>query len=232
MKKGVLFLVPTPIEEMGQLEPMAFDRLKEAYEEGSLIAVEDLKPGRRRWISWGLPREQVDNFVLFNEHTYKKETDFLLNELKKGKDVFLMSDGGLPAFCDPGEDLVRRCHEGKIKVTALPFFNSVSLAVSLSGFPAAPMRFLGFPPVKGEERGKFYEELMQMPETLVFMDTPYRLKKVIAELKDSIPKRYCLFAVDLNRETEILKWGRISQLKGIEELGKREFVCVLGPKNF
>ena len=117
MKKGTLTLIPTPISETGALEPVAFELLLKASTteaENSLFVIEDLKPGRRRWLGFKLPRESIDSFVLYNEHTASTVSKELLAELLAGKNVFLMSDGGLPAFYDPGVELVDLCHKNKV----------------------------------------------------------------------------------------------------------------------
>lgn len=120
-KKGTLTLIPTPIDEIHPLETTAWELLNNiSGDSNSIVCIEDLKPGRRRWLRWNLPRNQVEDFVLYNEHNHKEQCIHLINELKSGKNVYLMSDGGLPAFCDPGQDLVRVCHKNKIKVTSTP----------------------------------------------------------------------------------------------------------------
>jgi 16S rRNA (cytidine1402-2'-O)-methyltransferase len=229
--KGTLTLVPTPIDEENPLEQVAFKVLKEAYEnkkEKTLFVIEDLKAGRRRWIRWGLPREVVDDFILYNEHTYEKMSLELLGELQQGKDVFLMSDGGLPAFCDPGRKLVDLCHTHHLKVTSTPFPHSISLAISLSGFSHQNYWFEGFLPVKKEARQKRWQELLEMKSTLILMDTPYRLEKTLQELDQHLKKRREAFlALDLNGKTEELYRGKpIQILKKLKEK-KREFILVI-----
>ena len=181
--KGILTLVPTPIDEVNPLEQVAFKKLEEAYElkkEKTIFAIEDLKAGRRRWIRWGLSRDIVNDFVLYNEHTFEKESEVLLGYLNEGYDVFLMSDGGLPAFCDPGRKLVDLCHRSKIRITSTPFPHSISLALALSGFSHKSFWFEGFLPAKKEFREKRWRELLENEATIVLMDTPYRLVKTLS----------------------------------------------------
>src|SRR3989338_10731043 len=129
-----LILVPTPIDSDSGLEPKTFSLLQEnALLENSVLLVEEIKEGRRRWLSYGLPREAIDKMIEFNEHTIIEQTPFIQEELKSGKTVYLMSDCGTPAWMDPGQDLVNWCHENKIKVTATTLNNSMALAIALSG---------------------------------------------------------------------------------------------------
>jgi len=169
---GILTLVPTPIDEVSPLEQTAFELLNNAVtkdKENSIIVIEDLKPGRRRWLRWGLPRESVDDFVLYNEHSAKEISVELVKEIINGKNVYIMSDGGLPAFCDPGIELVDLCHKNNLKVTATPFQNSISLALSLSGFNHNKFIFEGFLPRDKKERQNAVESLLSEPMTRSFL---------------------------------------------------------------
>src|SRR5262245_28844563 len=136
MPSGTLTLVPTPIDEASPLESRALELLKAAAldPDHNLVVVEELKACRRRWLAWGLPRETIEHFRTYNEHDAASSSQALVQELKAGKNVFLMSDGGLPAFCDPGVELVDACHKARIRVTSTPFPHAPALAVALSGF--------------------------------------------------------------------------------------------------
>ena len=196
--------------------------------EKSIIVIEDLKPGRRRWLRFGLTRDIVEDFVLFNEHSSKEVAPMLLKELKSGKNVFLMSDGGLPAFCDPGANLVSLCHDNNIKVTSTPFGNSISLAVSLSGFEHRKFVFEGFIPIKREERQKAIRNIMAENRMSIVMDTSYRLVRLLEEFKEAgLGKRRVFLALDLNCPEEELFRGPVKQaLKTIENF-KREFILIV-----
>lgn len=226
-----LILVPTPIQDDLPLEPVALERLKEdALKEDVLILVEEHKVGRQRWLKWGLPREAIERFVLFNEHTQIKIQDEVVKLIKGGKRAYLLSDCGLPAFCDPGQLLVDACHRNGIKVTATPYPNSISLAVALSGFPHDTFIFSGFVPVKEPDRSNWIKKELKRPETLVWMETPYRLKKLVEELKESGSKRDIFLAMDLGSGKEVLLRGSPQIVAGkltVDE--KREFVLVLAP---
>lgn len=232
--KGTLTIIPTPIDEETPLETVAFNNLLEAATtniERSIFVIEDLKPGRRRWLKWKLPREVVEDFVLYNEHSKIEVSQKLIGELKAGKNVYIMSDGGLPAFCDPGIELVSLCHDNGIKVTSTPFSNSIALAVSLSGFNHNKFVFEGFLPQKTEDRTSELERILTENRTVILMDTPYRLKKLLGELelamkKSNIHKRIFV-AMDLNSANEELVRGSVAQVaKKISDY-KREFILLL-----
>ncbi len=229
---GTLTLIPTPLSEEGELEPRAFRLLNEAAtneRETSIFVIEDLKPGRRRWLGFKLPRECVESFVLYNEHTAGVVSKELLSELQRGKNVFLMSDGGLPAFYDPGVELVNLCHQNKIRVTSTPFFNSVSLALALSGFSHKKFWFEGFLPLDAEERAKTIKNILNLKTTAIVMDTPYRLKRVLEEFQSAwgSSKKKLFVAMDLNTETEELQRGTPKELLSVINDVKREFVLII-----
>ena len=233
-KAGKLTLIPTPIDEENPLEQIAFNLLENAAlneKIKSIFVVEDTKPGRRRWIKFGLPREIVESFILLNEHNYSEVSHILYGELKNGKNVFLMSDGGLPGFCDPGVDLINLCHDNKIVVTSAPMSNSISLAIALSGFNNDSFLFEGFISRDKTLREKKIDQIIANRLTTVLMDTPYRMKRLLEEVnllmtKKNIKRRVFL-GMDLNSPSECLLRGDIKNiLKNITDF-KREFILII-----
>tara|TARA_R100000656_G_scaffold55246_1_gene43414 strand:+ start:1089 stop:1781 length:693 start_codon:yes stop_codon:yes gene_type:complete len=228
--KGKLILVPTPIDEENLLDSHTKDLLLKACAKGSIFAIEDLKPGRRRWLRYGLPRENVEEFILYNEHTRSESIDTLMKHLHAGKDVYLMSDAGLPAFCDPGRLLVDRAHKERIQVTATPFSNSISLAIALSGYPHERFVFEGFIPVKDPARAESLKLIASEARPVVLMETPYRLSKLLSELDQYLGSREICLAVELGMSTEEVLRGSAKQLVQKFDGQKRPFVAVVSPK--
>jgi 16S rRNA (cytidine1402-2'-O)-methyltransferase len=227
-----LILVPTPIQEDLPLEPVALQRLQDdCLKDEVMILVEEHKVARGRWLKWGLPREAIEKFILVNEHTQEKILPELLKEIKSGKRAYLLSDAGLPAFCDPGQLLVDACHKQGIKVTATPFSNSIALALALSGFPHHTFVFSGFVPVKEPERSQWMKQQLKRPETLIWMETPYRLMKLLEEMSALNLKREVFLGMDLGGPIERLIRGNLSYiLKQFKEGEKHEFVMVISPE--
>ena len=230
--KGKLTLIPTPIDDVSLLEPVAKEQLLKAVDDGDIICVEELKEGRQRWLRYGLPREAIENFVLYNEHTRKDILSDLIKKLKSGKNLFMMSDCGLPAFCDPGRLLVDRCHATGIKVTATPFSNSIALAIALSGFNHDKFMFEGFVSNKSGDRTKELKRILKNPIVSILMDTPYRMKKLIDELAAINPDRVVFLGIELNQPHEKLLRGPLREVsKGVPK-EKKEFIIVLGPGEY
>lgn len=229
--KGVLTLVPIPIDEDSQLAQDAKLALEQAFEKGDLILVEEAKPCRKRWLHYGLPREAISSFIIYNEHSRDELSVKIVSELKKGKNAYLMSDCGIPAFCDPGRELVELCHEHNIKVSSTSFSNSVILAVALSGFDHSRFVFEGFISSKSGIRQKELKRILQEKSMSVLMDTPYRLKRLLEDLSELNTNREIFLAMDLNYPNEELLRGSVSSL--IKKVGeqKREFILLIGPEH-
>lgn len=226
--KGTLTLIPTPINSEVHLDQSAVNILSEAYDNGALILVEEHKVARRRWIKEGLPREAIDKFELYNEHSFDTCGELAVKALKSGRNVMLMSDCGLPAFCDPGRKLVDRCHREKITVTSAPFANSISLALALSGFNHDRFIFEGFIAIKKSERSKELKRILSQKVTSIVMDTPYRMERLLTEVNNINPEQEIFLAMNLNSADEQLLRGAVSKVKEQVKIQKSEFILILG----
>ncbi len=221
--KGKLTLIPTPIDENSILEPGALKLLDENWDK-SILLVEEAKANRRSWLRWGLPREAIEKFILYNEHTQENLNLELIKKLQKGENIFLLSDCGLPAFCDPGQELVNLCHQHKIEVSATSFANSISLAIALSGFDHSQFFFAGFPP--RQDREAFLTNVLKRQETIVLMDTPYRLRKLLEELDKLKCQREVFLGMNLNQPSQKLVRGSIGELLKRDD-EKEEFILLI-----
>lgn len=223
-----LVLIPTPIDESSPLEPVAFKLLSShALDDMSLIIVEDLKPARRRWVRFGLDRNAIDKFIAYNEHSFKEKALEVLKQLKAGKSAYMMSDCGIPAFCDPGRLLVDLCHQHNIPVTSTPFANSIALAVALSGFDHSRFIFEGFLSNKKECRTQDVKRVAKQKEVSVLMDTPYRLSRLLSELAQHAPNRRATLCLELNSSEEKVKQSSLAKLATEFKDVKAQFVLVM-----
>ena len=220
-------MIPTTISDEYELDEVTKKRIWEGIKRKDLFLIEEHKVARRRWIKWGFDREMIDSFIIFNEHNQKIDFQQYLQKLKDGQNIYLMSDCGLPAFCDPGRLLIEFCHKNNIKVTSLAFSNSVLLALTLSGFESNRFRFLGFIPRESENRIKFYQEINLINETCLIMDTPYRLNKVIEEVSTHLADKRVFLAMNLQSKQEDYFIGPAKKLKGKYKGEKAEFVLVI-----
>jgi 16S rRNA (cytidine1402-2'-O)-methyltransferase len=237
-----LTLLPTPLCDDELPHPVATELLmdfaKLYLEEGNKnrpvkILVEEHKVARRKWSQWAGPREMISELIAYNEHTRQELHPELTSFLKNGGKALLMSDGGLPAFYDPGQELVNFCHEQGLTVGATPYCHSSSLALALSGFAFSSYHFLGMPPARGPERTSFLKKALRGRGTWVLMDTPYRLGKLLGELEEltvgaKSGGSVVFLACNLGRENQRLLRGPLPKVrKWAADLGKAEFVIVL-----
>lgn len=226
---GKLTLIPTPIAEGLPLEPVAKELILKSIENNpatTIIVVEDPKPARRQWLSFGFPREWIEKFHYLNEHTANEKSLELLELLKKGNQVFIMSDGGLPAFCDPGTKLVDLCHRHGIQVSMSPFPHSISQALALSGYDGARFHFYGFLPKDQTERNRLWSELSRQKYVKILMDTPYRMKKILEEAKEHGISEVFL-ATNLNAENEQLYRSSPDKITKLLREEKAEFILII-----
>lgn len=236
---GVLTLIPTPIHENLPLESKAHEMMSIMSESSevrkhSILAVETPKEFRKSWKSWGFEITNMPTVVSYNKHSWKEESELLLAQLMVGKNIFLVSDCGLPAFCDPGRHLIDLCHKRRIKVTSTPFPHSISLALALSGFDLSEFTFWGFLPRNKSERIKKLQKTLTTNRLGVYMDTPYRLVPFlesvsVLERQGKIRIRDYFLALELNGEKERLLRGKMQTIfKYVQEMKeqKLEFILV------
>ncbi|OFZ12659.1 MAG: hypothetical protein A2X86_15175 [Bdellovibrionales bacterium GWA2_49_15] len=238
---GQLFLIPTPIAPGQMLESTAHSLLLKAWEqasESSLFLIETPKAGRAQWAQFGLPREAIPHLIAYNEQTRQELLPTVIEGLLQGKSVYLMTDGGLPAFMDPGAELVRACQERKILVRATPFANSVLLALALSGFPHQQFTFEGALPRESEMRLQALKDYWRRPSTILVLDAPYRMQKILQMLLEisssSGVHRELFLALDLQHDNERHLFFSSREIAHFQrELNnKYEFILVIGPLKF
>ena len=216
---GILYLVATPI---GNLEDMTFRAVK-ILNEVDLIAAEDTRHTRKLLTHFELhtPLFRYDEFS--KVQSGKK----ILQELLSGKNVACVSDAGLPAISDPGADLVKLAIENGIKVCPIPGANAALSALICSGLDTTKFFFAGFLPKSANNRKDFLQNLSRREETLIFYESPHRLLKTLAELKNILGDRNISIARELTKIHEEFLRGKISEVeKNFGEV-KGEFVIIV-----
>lgn len=202
---GVLYLVATPI---GNYEDMTFRALN-VLRSVDLVVYEERREGERL-----LKHFQIEKPVAsLNEHNEAAATEVILRHLKAGKQVALVSDCGTPVFSDPGQLLVRRAIENRIKIVPLPGASSLLPALTVSGFSIDQFLFYGWLSPKKERRRAELKQLMQERRTIVLMDTPYRLLPLLRDLAETFAstRRICI-AFNLTMPDEQMFYGTALEL--------------------
>ncbi len=151
-----------------------------SFREANLVFVEDPGVVSRLFKRWGIPfdRERVR---LVNEHTRPDEIPDLVREAQRAATSVLVSDAGMPVFCDPGAEFMRQCEDAGVQIEMVPGPTALTTALARAGIGGA-FYFAGFPPRKTEERPAFFRRLNDMKWPVVLYETPYRLEKLLGEI--------------------------------------------------
>jgi 16S rRNA (cytidine1402-2'-O)-methyltransferase len=197
--------------------------------------VEDLRSARR-FLKTVDKAIEIDDltFYLLNEHTTPLEASKLIKPLLDGNDVGLMSDAGCPGVADPGADIVALAHEKNIKVVPLVGPSSILMSVMASGMNGQNFSFVGYLPVKPNEKQNRLKELerriIQENQSQVFIEAPYRNMKLAGDLlRMCSPNLRLCIAVDISTSQEIIQTKRIAEWKNkLPEMHKKPAIFVLG----
>ena len=174
-ESGVLYIVGTPIGNLNDLSIRALNILKKV----SLVACEDTRQTKKIMNKY----EFSNKLTSFNKNNSHNKTSLLINELKSGKSVAIVSDAGMPSICDPGEELVKDATLKGINVICIPGPCAAITALVSSGLPSSKFTFEGFLPKKKSEREKILFQISKNDKTTILFESPHRLKKLLIELK-------------------------------------------------
>jgi len=219
-----LYLVSTPIGNAGDISARARDVLARA----DLVACEDTRVTGPFLKRLGIPARLTP----YHDHNAQRERPKLIERLKLGASVALVSDAGTPLVSDPGYKLVAACWDAGIPVTAVPGASSVLAALSVSGLPTDRFFFQGFLPPKQGARKKVLAEIRTVPATLVFMETAPRLQAALADMAEVLGPRPAAVARELTKLFEEVRRAALPDLAAhYAEAGppKGEICIVVGP---
>jgi len=201
---GTLFVIGTPIGNLADLS----DRARETLADVDLVAAEDTRRTGRLLQGLGL-RKKLVSLHDANEQTRAPE---VLAVLREGRSVALVSDGGMPLVSDPGYRLVHLCAEEGVDVRVVPGPSAVLAALVVSGLPTDRFAFEGFPPRKRGERTARLEELRHDPRTLVFFESPLRVRVLLEDLLAVLGDRRVALCRELTKLHEEVLRGRVSDV--------------------
>lgn len=222
-EKG-LYLVATPIGNLGDLSPRAVAVLKNA----DVVACEDTRITGKLLSLNAVSTPMVN----YHEHNADKMRPVLTARLKKGETVALVSDAGTPLVSDPGHKLVADCIKEGIYVTAVPGASALLTALQLSGLPTRRFLFQGFLPPKSSARKTTLSELKNVPSTLIFYEAPQRMIETLTDMKEVLGDRDCSVSRELTKKFEQTVRGKISDILDLyaqNGVPKGEFVIVVAP---
>jgi 16S rRNA (cytidine1402-2'-O)-methyltransferase len=214
---GTLFVVATPIGNLEDLSMRALRTLREV----DLIAAEDTRRTSKLLAHYEIRK----SLVSLHEHNETREAPRLVSKLESGLNIALVSDAGTPAIADPGYHFVARAREAGIPVVPIPGANAAIAALSAAGLPADSFLFLGFPPSGGAARDRWVERVAAETSTVVFYESPHRIRRTMDELADYLVDRPVLIGRELTKvNEELVVWEKNDPIR---EQG--EFVVGVGP---
>ncbi|MDF1563393.1 MAG: 16S rRNA (cytidine(1402)-2'-O)-methyltransferase [Deltaproteobacteria bacterium] len=221
---GTLYLLGTPIGHLGDVS----DRLREVLASVSVLACEDTRTTRKL-----LERFQIKGpkLVALPSHDEARRAEPLLEVLREGRDVGLVSEAGMPVVSDPGALLVAGAEALGAPVVVVPGPSAVTTALAASAFPGGRFHFLGFLPRKGSDRRELIAEAGRWPGTLVLFEAPARLKKTLGDLAEAWGgSRRAVICRELTKLHEEHRRGTLAELRdGLEEKVRGEITLVIAP---
>jgi 16S rRNA (cytidine1402-2'-O)-methyltransferase len=202
---GTLYVVATPLGNLGDLAPRAAEALRQA----SVVAAEDTRRTRGLLSHLGAS----PTLLSFHAHSGERRLDTLLEILGDGRDVALVTDAGTPGVSDPGADLVAAAREAGFTVVPIPGPSAVATALSAAGMPADRYLFLGFLPRKGAERTRLIARAAAEEWSVVLFEAPSRLAALLRDLAAAAgPARRAMVARELTKLHEELRAGTLAEL--------------------
>lgn len=226
MRPGTLWIVATPIGTLADLSPRARDVLAEV----DLVLAEDTRRARALFSNQGLPSR--GRLRSLHEHNEDRQVPALVEALREGGSIALISDAGTPVLSDPGFILVRAVREAGLKVCSVPGPSSFTAALAASGQPPLPATLVGFLPGRRGPRRRRILELAESSWTLVLLLSPHRLERELADLAEILgERREATLLAEISKVHERAQVATLGELaEWIESAEKRgEFILVIGP---
>lgn len=178
---GELYIVGTPIGNLGDLSPRAAKTLEQV----DFIAAEDTRVTLKLLNHLGIKKPMVSYF----EHNKRERGEVITARILAGESCALVTDAGMPAISDPGEDLAALCHEKGIKINAVPGPTAFATALALSGMPGGRFCFEGFLSVNNKSRRAHLESLLAERRTMIFYEAPHKLARTLSDLYSTFGNR-------------------------------------------
>jgi 16S rRNA (cytidine1402-2'-O)-methyltransferase len=216
----MLYLVATPIGNLSDITLRALETLRQV----DYVASEDTRKSGILLKHFDIRKPQIS----YHEHNKDKAAKKIVGLLEEGKSVALVTNAGTPGVSDPGFTLVRSAVEAGIDVTMIPGATAFVMALVLSGLPVHSFTFHGFPPRTSGKRRRFLAVDKASPHTLIFYESPHRLRSFLEDALEILGDRQAALAKELTKMFESVKRGRLSELLAqLEKQPKGEYVVII-----
>lgn len=225
-KKGILYLIPTPIGNLEDITLRALRILKEV----DWVAAEDTRRTRQLLNHFSISA----SLLRYDEHTKESAGEVVLEKLEKGESVGIVSDAGMPGVADPGSDLVKKAIERNLTIIPLPGANAGLTGLIASGLSTELFCFVGFLPRTVKKQKEKLEELKSFSGTLIFYEAPHRLKKTLEICLEILGNREAVWGRELTKKFETFYRYDLKELlrKSQEEEPRGEFVIFISGTSY
>lgn len=203
---GELYVVGTPIGNLGDLSPRAVETLRTV----DFIAAEDTRVSIKLLNYFDIK----NRLIAYHEHNRAEKGPSIVERILAGESCALVTDAGMPAISDPGQDLVRLCHESGIKVNTVPGPSAIITALALSGLEVSRFTFEGFLTGNKPKRREHLEEIKTERKTMVFYEAPHKLAATLHDLHTALGDRRIALVKELTKIHESIEFGSLSELDG------------------
>lgn len=226
MSRGILYIVATPIGNMSDITLRALEILRDV----DLIISEDTRETDKLLKKYEITKSQLS----YRDQNHSSMLPKITKVLESGQHVALISDSGTPLVSDPGYKLVHELIKKDFIIQSIPGPSAVISALVQSGFPTDKFSFLGFLPKSANDRSKLLKAYGDKDATLVIYESPFRITKLLEEIKESLGERYVCLANEMTKVYEKIIRGKVSDL--ISEYSKSklkgEFVVLIAKEDF
>lgn len=221
---GKLYLVPTPIGNLKDITLRALEVLKQC----DLVAAEDTRQSLKLLNHFEIRKPMLS----YHQHNEQGKSDNIIEKLREGKIIALVTDAGTPGISDPGSVIVKKCIEENLDFEVLPGATATTTALVYSGLDTTKFLFRGFIPRENKERKPFMEEIKNCKETLIFYEAPHRLLNTLNFILESLGDRKIAICRELTKMHEEIIRGTLSEI--IEHYNEKnprgEYVLVIEGK--
>ena len=219
---GKLYLIATPIGNLGDITYRAVEILKKV----DIIAAEDTRHSLKLLNYLDISKPMIS----YHRHNEDTKTETLINLLKDGKNIGLITDAGTPGISDPGEEVVKQAIKEKIEIIPIPGACALINALIASGLNTKEFAFYGFLPLDKKLRNEKMEDIQKQNKTIIFYEAPHRLEKTLAELLDRFGNIEIVIAKELTKIHESFIRGRIEDiLPTLKDGTLLAAICIVSP---
>lgn len=221
---GKIYLVPTPIGNLGDITLRALEVLKSV----DLVAAEDTRQSLKLLNHFDIKK----SLISYHKHNEQGKSEELISRAKNGENIAVISDAGTPGISDPGSVVLKKCIEEGVDVEVLPGATAFTTALIYSGLDTSAFMFKGFFPRENKEKKELIENIKDRRESIIFYESPYRVLETLCSLKENLGNRNIAVCRELTKLHEEIYRGSIEEAVEYfkSNAPKGEFVLVLEGK--